>query len=195
MSNKVQRTWTHLRASCTLQPRYQRNRAAEVFKLSIPTNPITTMSTATAKGGSNNNNGTEPSTDPAWEAYQQEVAEAAVDGGGEEKIDIPSLPTVNNSAASTTTSKATSDDDEKISGYQVKWNTNLDHLKTYKEEHGHVNVTRTDDKVLGRWVDNQRQAYRNLVEGKPSSLTPERIKELEKVCVLFLILCVLHLMT
>ena len=134
------------------------------------------MSTAASKKGGGNNNSTESSADPAWEAYQQEVAEAAASRGGEEK-------------AATSTTKTTTttddDDDEKMSGHQVKWNTNLDNLKTYKEEHGHVNVTRTDDKVLGRWVDNQRQAYRNLVEGKPSSLTPERIKELEKVCVLF----------
>ena len=142
------------------------------------------MSTAATKKGGGNNNSTESSADPAWEAYQQEVAEAAASRGGDEKAAT--------STTKTTTTTTDDDDDEKISGHQVKWNTNLDNLKTYKEEHGHVNVTRTDDKVLGRWVDNQRQAYRNLVEGKPSSLTPERIKELEKVCmcVVYIMLCV-----
>ena len=94
--------------------------------------------------------------DYALEAYQEEIAASVSAAEG--------VSTKNNS-------------------YQVKWNTNLQNLKTYKEKHGHTNVSRTDDKVLGRWVNNQRQAYRCLLEGKQSSLTAARIHELEKVCV------------
>lgn len=94
--------------------------------------------------------------DYALEAYQEEIAASVSTAEG--------VSTKNNS-------------------YQVKWNLNLQNLKTYKEKHGHTNVSRTDDKVLGRWVNNQRQAYRCLLEGKQSSLTAARIHELEKVCV------------
>lgn len=57
----------------------------------------------------------------------------------------------------------------------------LTDLILFKEKYGHVNVSRNEHKELGRFVNNQRQNYRKLLEGKSSSLTVERIQDLERV--------------
>ena len=53
-------------------------------------------------------------------------------------------------------------------------------LKAYKELHGHTNVPQKEG-PLGRWVNNIRQFYAKREKGKKTSLTPERIKDLEEV--------------
>lgn len=59
---------------------------------------------------------------------------------------------------------------------------NSSELKAFKEQHGHVNVPRTDEhKKLYRFLDNQGQNYRKLLEGKNSTLTVQRIKDLDEV--------------
>lgn len=47
-------------------------------------------------------------------------------------------------------------------------------LRSYKEEHGHTNVTVRENHSLGHWVHNQRTHYRRKREGTPSTMTDER---------------------
>ena len=53
-------------------------------------------------------------------------------------------------------------------------------LQSYKAKHGHCNVPTKSGK-LGRWVKRQRLQYRLLKEGKPSSMTDERVRKLELI--------------
>jgi len=60
------------------------------------------------------------------------------------------------------------------------WQPKLELLKDYKEKHGHCQVPRDHGK-LGEWVTRQRSEFNKLRRGKPSSLTKERIVQLEKL--------------
>ena len=65
---------------------------------------------------------------------------------------------------------------------EAQWNSNFELLLQYKEDKGDCLVPQNhqiDDVALGKWVDNQRQEYRKLQEGKPSVMTQERIDKLE----------------
>ena len=155
-----------------------------------------TAAAAVGGGGAGN------PADPAWDAYQQNQVEVnTLQGAVPNNLGdpIPQLPnignnqSINNGAVKTPEDEEDDDDEDddlviSTSKYQIQWNANLSNLKKYKEEHGHTNCTRTEDKVLGRWVNNQRAAYKSLVEGKHTSLTPERVEELIAVSV-FLLLC------
>ena len=110
--------------------------------------------------------------DPAWEAYQQEVAAA---GGG----NIPELPPIDDGDKKPAAKKSTPT--RGGATHSEKWKAHLDLLREYKERHGTTNVSRKENKELGRWVNNQREAYRFLLEGKQSGLTVERIDALEEV--------------
>eukprot|EP00985_Skeletonema_marinoi_P012441 scaffold6003_cov126-Skeletonema_marinoi.AAC.1 len=59
----------------------------------------------------------------------------------------------------------------------------LAELKAFKEEHGHTNVPSVypTNPQLGNWVKEQRTQYRLKKEGKQSSMTNERIRELEAI--------------
>ena len=123
----------------------------------------------------------------AWEAYQLDLAEAAASSSGEETsegddVDVPALPAMD----------VTNDEEgneSKSSSFQAKWETHIDNLKAFKEEYGHVNVSRSDDKELGRFVNNQRQNFRKLLEGDESSLTKGRIQDLDKVSDQIFVIC------
>jgi len=60
------------------------------------------------------------------------------------------------------------------------WESMFDELKSFKAKHGHYNAPQRSGK-LGTWVCNQRQRYRELQEGKQSSMTDERIQKLESI--------------
>jgi len=79
-----------------------------------------------------------------------------------------------------------------------KWYSQLERLKAYQREHGHVNISKKDDENydLRLWVIRQRQQYNKLLRlqkileetdelpslsGKLSPMTHERIKALEEV--------------
>jgi hypothetical protein len=75
---------------------------------------------------------------------------------------------------------------------EIKWNEKLEQLILFKEKFGHCNVkTRAtklhgecpDDEYtpLGTWVMDQRTMHRFLRQGKPSSMTPDRIRLLDSV--------------
>jgi len=63
------------------------------------------------------------------------------------------------------------------------WNQRIEELKEYKEKHGNCNVPQVypANKPLGEWVKTQRKHYRLKQQGKKSSMTEERILELEDV--------------
>lgn len=157
------------------------------------------MSTEAAAAAAVGGGGAGNPADPAWNAYQQNQVPSLPVGAVPNNLGdpIPQLPNIGNQSINNGAVKTPEDDEEdddedddddlvvSTSKYQIQWNANLSNLKKYKEEHGHTNCTRTEDKVLGRWVNNQRAAYKSLVEGKHTSLTPERVEELIAVSVFF----------
>jgi hypothetical protein len=72
--------------------------------------------------------------------------------------------------------------------HEIKWNEKLEQLTSFKEQFGHCNVTKRhgacpDDKdaQLGTWVMDQRTVHRFLRQGKPSRMTPDRIRLLDNI--------------
>ena len=63
------------------------------------------------------------------------------------------------------------------------WSVRFQELCEFKEQFGHCFVGQrySANRKLGRWVSTQRNTYRLYQEGKPSSMTEERIRELESV--------------
>jgi len=55
------------------------------------------------------------------------------------------------------------------------WQEHFEHLKKFKETHGHMNPTREVDRKLDRWVRKQRETY------KSGLLSKERIQKLEEI--------------
>ena len=69
------------------------------------------------------------------------------------------------------------------SAHEYNWQTRFDELVAYKEQHGNCNVAERDEdhKQLGGWVKTQRKEYSNLMQGKKSAMTEERINKLEGI--------------
>jgi hypothetical protein len=67
--------------------------------------------------------------------------------------------------------------------HHIKWKRRFEELERYKEMYGDCNAPITeldpDIKALGGWCATQRTHYRFLKQGKPTSLTRERIQLLE----------------
>mmetsp|Transcript_6594 Transcript_6594/g.12541 ORF Transcript_6594/g.12541 Transcript_6594/m.12541 type:complete len:1008 (-) Transcript_6594:383-3406(-) len=63
------------------------------------------------------------------------------------------------------------------------WNDWIEELRKYKAEHGNVDVPLKYEKnvPLGAFVNNQRSEYRKLKRGDPSSMTEEKIRDLESL--------------
>lgn len=63
------------------------------------------------------------------------------------------------------------------------WYDRLEELRAYKERHGHCSVPQKypENPSLGIWVNKQRMEFKQLQDGKKSSMTPERIRALEEV--------------
>lgn len=61
------------------------------------------------------------------------------------------------------------------------WEDWLRELQKYKSVHGHLDVPLKYDKNLGlgAFVNNQRSEYRKLKRGETSSMTEEKIRDLE----------------
>jgi hypothetical protein len=66
-----------------------------------------------------------------------------------------------------------------VQGYL--WDERFSELCKYQAQHGHCQVPMTNSSSLGMWVHNQKCTYRALLQGKPSSLTPERLQALESI--------------
>jgi len=63
------------------------------------------------------------------------------------------------------------------------WADKYEELSQYKREFGDCDVPQAfkTNPGLGKWVSKQRDWYRLLKEGKPSRLTDEKVKKLEKI--------------
>jgi hypothetical protein len=61
------------------------------------------------------------------------------------------------------------------------WDEKLEELLQYREVHGHCNVPSrfAENRQMAVWVKRQRRQYKFYCEGKPSSMTEERIAILE----------------
>jgi len=59
-----------------------------------------------------------------------------------------------------------------------KWTAQFRHLQQFKREFGHCFVPHTfpPNPFLARWVKRQRRQYKLMLEGKRSTMTPERVQ-------------------
>eukprot|EP00980_Cylindrotheca_fusiformis_P018058 scaffold5786_cov88-Cylindrotheca_fusiformis.AAC.1 len=78
------------------------------------------------------------------------------------------------------------DDDKspRFRPYQEKqWVEQFEELLKYKEEQGHCLVPHTfpENPILSRWVKRQRYQYKLRQEGKTSTMTAARMKQLEEI--------------
>ena len=67
--------------------------------------------------------------------------------------------------------------------HSAAWDERLDELIHYKDVNGHCNVPSryADNRQLAIWVKRQRRQYKFHCEGKPSSMTQERIDTLNSL--------------
>lgn len=69
--------------------------------------------------------------------------------------------------------------------HELKWSEKVEQLKKFKDLYGHTNVStnRAPDGfiALGPWVADQRTQHRLLREGKPSNMSPHRIRTLTEL--------------
>jgi hypothetical protein len=63
---------------------------------------------------------------------------------------------------------------------KADWVLKYQELCRYRQEHGNCIVPKTHVS-LGRWVGQQREQYRKYQDGKPSSISLERIEMLKKI--------------
>ena len=78
----------------------------------------------------------------------------------------------------------TDDSGNSFRAYQAEqWTERFQELWAYCKQHGHCQVphTHTQDPALARWVKRQRYQYKLKTEGKPSTMTDERITVLENI--------------
>ena len=72
---------------------------------------------------------------------------------------------------------------EKQPSITMAWNKHLSELMKFKQQWGHCDVPSQFDECpkLGRWATHQRSQYRLLKSGKKSSISDERVAQLEKL--------------
>lgn len=75
------------------------------------------------------------------------------------------------------------DEDDNVTR-SLKWDEKFNELRAYRATNGHTNVPRRSKRnpandPLGEWVHFQRRQYRNMLNGKNSTLTIARKKALE----------------
>ena len=63
------------------------------------------------------------------------------------------------------------------------WMRRYNELRDFKNREGHCNVPQhyNTNRRLGTWVNRQRTHYRYMREGKPSSMTSQRVKSLQDI--------------
>jgi len=64
-----------------------------------------------------------------------------------------------------------------------QWSTKYEELVDYCKRHGNclVQYTYRENVALARWVKRQRYQYKLMLEGKPSTMTHERVELLERI--------------
>ena len=65
-------------------------------------------------------------------------------------------------------------------GDPQSWESRIEGLKQYKEMHGHLRMSRTDNKTR-TFMSKCRALYKERLEGKQNSLTDERVAQLEEL--------------
>eukprot|EP00980_Cylindrotheca_fusiformis_P003752 scaffold833_cov92-Cylindrotheca_fusiformis.AAC.6 len=72
---------------------------------------------------------------------------------------------------------------EYTNSLEANWNTRLEELKKYSQQHGDCMVPKrySENVALGYWVNTQRKHYKLRKEGKRSTMTEDRIAALEKI--------------
>lgn len=65
--------------------------------------------------------------------------------------------------------------------WDLSWHRNLYQLKKWKEKYGTCTVPRTKDPALGLWVSHQRMRYKLSLRGEKTTLTDDRIAQLEEI--------------
>mmetsp|Transcript_44783 Transcript_44783/g.136674 ORF Transcript_44783/g.136674 Transcript_44783/m.136674 type:complete len:1531 (-) Transcript_44783:24-4616(-) len=65
----------------------------------------------------------------------------------------------------------------------ANWEAKMEQLRAFKEKHRHVNVPKQFDenRQLGYWIDRQRSALKQFLEGKDSRMTVKRAADLVKL--------------
>lgn len=66
----------------------------------------------------------------------------------------------------------------------LSWAERMEQLRKYKQEHGHVKVPKSHPE-LGVFVNRQRYEYSKWVDGRPSSMTEKRHKDLQELDFVF----------
>jgi hypothetical protein len=74
----------------------------------------------------------------------------------------------------------------------LKWSERFEQLKAFKARHNHCIVPRNYDEEnmegLGKWIAQQRHAYRLLKDGKPTTMTAERVQQFDDLGMVWSIL-------
>jgi len=73
------------------------------------------------------------------------------------------------------------EDDATAAARMGKWGETFLQEMAYKEEHGHCNVSRKENKSLGVWVKNQRTGHRLWTNGNKSRIREEKIDMLNRI--------------
>jgi hypothetical protein len=81
---------------------------------------------------------------------------------------------------SLTNSDSTVNKGQKKKKNYINFNDRCEDLKVYKEKHGHLRVSKKDDKSLNSWCKNIRNARRNP-ENNIITLTADRIAALDAI--------------
>jgi hypothetical protein len=66
---------------------------------------------------------------------------------------------------------------------EIVWRKYFDALVAYKNEHGDVRVPRNYEAApkLGEWITDQRKQFKARLEGKPTTMTTERMAKLDQL--------------
>lgn len=75
-------------------------------------------------------------------------------------------------------------DNSRFRPYQAcQWSEKFEELCLYRKANGHCLVPHTyrENLPLARWVKRQRYQYKLMKEGKPSTMTEDRVKDLEDI--------------
>ena len=90
------------------------------------------------------------------------------------------------SAQPATTSTRAGNNNQTSRTHSERWDEMFEALQQHKTEHGHADVSTTDEdnRKLGGWVSTQRKGYRNYKAGNKQrsyGMCEERIKNLESI--------------
>ena len=72
---------------------------------------------------------------------------------------------------------------------EATWQSKLELLQQYREQNGHCQVPYSYETIdgvkLGTWLSKARVEHQNLIKGKPSKITQERVDQLEAIGVVW----------